>query len=311
MAYVDVEVLDESGRICPLCDKRIDFTFEGPGAFLGGYNSGKFNGYGRQDSVIHTMHVYAECGNNRVFVRAGKESGEMILKATMEGVAETEVRITSMECDGNALSKEAPQHLTPQYAKQAPVVTYGYEAIPKADAAKYVPLDKLYCKVLVNGQEPDTRGILSIVDHGAVVTYGYEAIPKADAAKYVPLDKLYCKVLVNGQEPDTRGILSIVDHGAIYSPILYILERMKSQKPQVFDYSYQDKVLTIHSGSHVVKAEVGRTHLLVNGEENLLNGQPYENAEGVFIVEINAVISYIEGVSAWYDDKINVFRIEW
>ncbi len=264
LAYVDVEVLDESGRICPLCDKRIDFTFEGPGAFLGGYNSGKFNGYGRQDSVIHTMHVYAECGNNRVFIRAGKEPGEMILKATMEGVAETEVRITSRECDGNALSKEAPQHLTPQYAKQAPVVTYGYEAIPKADAAKYVPLDKLYCKVLVNGQEPDTR-----------------------------------------------GILSIVDHGAIYSPILYILERMKSQKPQVFDYSYQDKVLTIHSGSHVVKAEVGRTHLLVNGEENLLNGQPYENADGVFIVEINAVISYIEGVSAWYDDKINVFRIEW
>ena len=51
--------------------------------------------------------------------------------------------------------------------------------------------------------------------------------------------------------------------------------------------------------------------LLVNGEENLLNGQPYENADGVFIVEINAVISYIEGVSAWYDDKINVFRIEW
>ena len=214
--------------------------------------------------MIHTMHVYAECGNNRVFIRAGKEPGEMILKATMEGVAETVVRITSRECDGNELSKEAPQHLTPQYAKQAPVVTYGHEAIPKSDAAKYVPLDKIYCKVLVNGQEPDTR-----------------------------------------------GILSIVDHDAIYSPILYILERMKSQKPQVFDYSYQDKVLTIHSGSHVVKAEVGRTHLLVNGEENLLNGQPYENADGVFIVEINAVISYIEGVSAWYDDKINVFRIEW
>ncbi len=112
LAYVDVEVLDESGRICPLCDKRIDFTFEGPGVFLGGYNSGKFNGYGRQDSVIHTMHVYAECGNNRVFIRAGKEPGEMILKATMEGVAETVVRITSRECDGNELSKEAPQHLT-------------------------------------------------------------------------------------------------------------------------------------------------------------------------------------------------------
>ena len=264
LAYVDVEVVDERGRVCPLCDNRIDFTFEGPGIFLGGYNSGKFNGYGRQDSVIHTMHVYAECGNNRVFIRAGKEAGEMILKANMEGVPEAEIHLTSVTCDIGALAKEEVQHLTPQYEAQAPIVTYGYEAIPEADAAKYVPLDKVYCKVLVNGQEPDTR-----------------------------------------------SILSVVDHGAIYSPILFILERMKSQKPQTFDYSYEDKVLTIRSHGHVVKAEVGRTHLLVDGEENLLNGQPYENEDGVFIVEINAVVPYIQGVTSWYDDKINVFRIEW
>ena len=61
----------------------------------------------------------------------------------------------------------------------------------------------------------------------------------------------------------------------------------------------------------MVKAEVGRTHLLADGEENLLNGQPYENEDGVFIAEINAIVPYIKGVSSWYDDKINVFRIEW
>ena len=256
--------MDEQGRVCPLCDRKITFSFEGPGVFLGGYNSGKFNGYGRHDSVIHTDHVYAECGNNRVFIRAGKEAGEMVLKAEMEGVPQAEIRVTSVSCDTSALAAEGPQHLTPEYGACAPEVSYGYEAIPEADAAKYVPLDKVYCKVLVNGQEPDTR-----------------------------------------------SILSIVDHGAIYSPILFILERMKSQKPEAFDYSYENKVLTIRSGGHVVQAEVGRTHLLVDGEENLLNGQPYENEDGVFIVEINAVVPYIQGVSSWYDDKINVFRIEW
>ncbi|MFR8033466.1 MAG: glycoside hydrolase family 2 protein [Lachnospiraceae bacterium] len=264
LAYVDVEAVDEQGRVCPLCDRKITFSFEGPGVFLGGYNSGKFNGYGRHDSVIHTDHVYAECGNNRVFIRAGKEAGEMVLKAEMEGVPQAEIRVTSVSCDTSALAAEGPQHLTPEYGACAPEVSYGYEAIPEADAAKYVPLDKVYCKVLVNGQEPDTR-----------------------------------------------SILSIVDHGAIYSPILFILERMKSQKPEAFDYSYENKVLTIRSGGHVVQAEVGRTHLLVDGEENLLNGQPYENEDRVFIVEINAVVPYIQGVSSWYDDKINVFRIEW
>lgn len=58
-------------------------------------------------------------------------------------------------------------------------------------------------------------------------------------------------------------------------------------------------------------AEVGRTFLLVDGEENLMSGQPYVNEDGVFIIEINAVITYIPGVRAYYDPKANVFRIEW
>lgn len=58
-------------------------------------------------------------------------------------------------------------------------------------------------------------------------------------------------------------------------------------------------------------AEVGRTFLLVDGEENLMSGQPYVNEDGVLIIEINAVITYIPGVRAYYDPKANVFRIEW
>ena len=49
--------------------------------------------------------------------------------------------------------------------------------------------------------------------------------------------------------------------------------------------------------------------VLVNGEKNLLNGQPYLTPQGV--LEINAVITYIQGVKASYDDKVNVFRINW
>ena len=41
--YSDVEVVDNEGRICPLCYDRIDFEIEGEAKFLGGYNSGRFN----------------------------------------------------------------------------------------------------------------------------------------------------------------------------------------------------------------------------------------------------------------------------
>lgn len=57
IAYVDIAVQDSAGRVCPLCDARIDFTLDGPAQFLGGYNSGRFAGHGHDDSVIHQNHV--------------------------------------------------------------------------------------------------------------------------------------------------------------------------------------------------------------------------------------------------------------
>jgi beta-galactosidase len=264
VAYVDVEVLDEQGRLCPLAFDRIDFTLEGEGVFLGGYNSGRFNGFGKEDSVIHQNHVYAECGNNRVFIRSTRSAGEIRLTAQMRGVPQAAVSLQSHSADTAPLALEQIQCLAPVYGDTAPASAYPFEAIPEADAAKYVPEDKIYCKVLVDGQEPDTR-----------------------------------------------GILSVYNHGSIYSPVLFILERIKNMRPELFDYSYDgDKqILTLTSGGNTVTAEKGRTHLLVNGEENLLNGEPYIHRDA-FIVEINAVISYIQGVVAYYDDNVRVFRIE-
>ncbi|CAM3553237.1 glycoside hydrolase family 2 protein [Marinicrinis lubricantis] len=265
IAYVDVEVLDEKGRLHPLASGRIDLGIEGEGILLGGYNSGRFNGYGKNDSVIHQHHVYAECGSNRVFIRSTRHAGQIRLTARMQGVPEAAFTLESQPVDIGSLTREMPQYLVPSYPDTAP------ERV-----------------------------------------YPFESIPEADQAKYNPEGKVYCKVVVDGEEPNTNGILSIVSHGSIYSPILFILERIKNDRPELFDYHYDDKrgILTITSGGTKVVAEKGRTHLLVNGEENLLHGEPYINDQGVFIVEINAVISYIQGVVSYYDERASLFRIE-
>lgn len=267
-AYIDISVLDEGGHICPLCDSKISFRVEGPAVFLGGYNSGRFKGPDKDDNVIHKDYVYAECGTNRVFLRSLKEPGQVVVTARMEdgegGVLESSVTLETVGVSKEALCVRMSQRQSSQ-AKEG-----SFHRMP-----------------------------------------AFEPVPQADAAKYVKPEGLFCKVLVNGQEPNTNGNLSKVDHGSIYSPVLFILEAMHRGRPEAFSYSYENKVLTIDSGEYHVEAEVGRTHLLVNGEENLLNGQPYENEDGILIVEINAIISYIQGVSAGYDEMANLFRIQW
>lgn len=265
IAYIDIQVIDNQGRICPLCDSRIDFLLEGEGSFLGGYNSGRFDGYGKDDSVIHENHVYAECGYNRVFIRSTRDAGELRLTAQMDGLAPVSLTWTSQ-----------PVNLS-DYALTT--LTVDYEAY-----SAQIP--------------PNTQYMPSIAE--------------ADTQKYIPEDQLYCKILINGQEPDTRGVRSVNKNGAIWGAVLCILDRLKDTIPDNFDYHYdsEKKRLTLTSDGHTIIAETGLTHLLVDGKENLMDGEPYISDSRQFVMEVSAIVSYVRGVKAYYDDKINVFRIE-
>lgn len=265
VAYIDVEVVDESGDICPLCYDKITFSLEGAGEFLGGYNSGRFQGFGKDDSVIHENHVYAECGNNRVFVRSTLHPGEIRLTAQMQGVKDATIIWESHPADLNTLSADAPVVWYEEYTK---------ETLP--------------------------------------AQVEFVSVSQADEAKYIKEDKLYCKILVNGQEPDQRGVRCVNENGCIWGNIVCILERLQGLPGVEFEYAYleQEKKLVLKSGKNEVEAEVGRTHLLVNGKENLMDGEPYLTEAKFFVMEVSAIVSFITGVTAWYDDKVNVFRIE-
>lgn len=262
IAYIDIEVVDKYGNICPLCYERIDFTLNGEGVFLGGYNSGYFDGYGKE-SVIHKPYVFAECGTNRVFIRSTKTQGKLELTARMANLPEAKICFESILADLSTLTS------------QNPICIYEpFENVP--DTAEFIP------------------------------------IAQADAVKYTPEQEPYCKILVNGQEPDTRGVRSVNKNGCIWGAVICILERLSSEHPNkfTFDYSPDEKCLTLISGDNNITAEAGRTHLLVNGKENLMDGEPYITQEGMFVMEVSAIISYIDGVTAYYDDKVEVFRIE-
>ncbi|MGN1369047.1 MAG: sugar-binding domain-containing protein [Aristaeellaceae bacterium] len=264
IACVDVEVVDAQGRICPLCDKKITFRVTGDAVFLGGYNSGRFDGNGRSDNVIHQDHVYAECGTNRVLLRAGKTPGEITLTASAEGLPGATLTCHSIPADTSALRPSAP------------VAMYDNPPALFDPAEDFIP-----------------------------------AIPEADAAKYTPDAECYCKIMVNGQEPDFRGVRAVNRNGAIWGNVLCIMERMKATDPARMDFTWDaaHQRLTLLSGGHTIIAQAGVTHLLVDGQESLMDGQPYVNENGILVMEVNAIAPHVMGASAQYDDKIGALRI--
>ena len=256
LACVDIEVVDDQGRICPLCDQKITFKLMGDAVFLGGYNSGRFDGNGRSDNVIHQDHVYAECGTNRVLLRAGHTPGEITLTATAKGLPDAVITLHSVP---------AAESLIADYTNPP-----------------YNPAENFF-----------------------------SPIAEADAAKYVPDAENYCKIMVNGQEPDFRGVRAVNRNGAIWGNVMCIIERMKSMFPDRLDYTWDaaSKRLTVHSGGREIIAQAGVTHLLVDGTENLMDGEPYVTDTGILVMEVNAIAPHVQGASAQYDDKIGALRI--
>jgi beta-galactosidase len=267
LVYFDVEVVDGDGRVCPLCFDRINFTLTGPAKFLGGYNSGKFNGFGRNDSVIHQNHVYAECGTNRVFARAGSETGEITLKAVMGTIA-AEATVRSVEISADVLVDKEPQILEASKVKSFTKNDYGFKPIPEADAVKYTPDSRVYCDFVING----------------------------------------------GEKIDQRARRAVYADGAIWGPLFIVLDKIRSTVPngrELLEYSYDElnRRVTVRTGGKEIIAEYGSSHLLVNGKENLMGGAPTLNRE-IFWMEVNAVISQIDWLTARYDTESNIYRID-
>lgn len=139
ICYIDVEVVDANGRVCPLAYDRIDFEFEGEGQFLGGYNSGTYG----ETSVIHKNYCYAECGVNRVFVRSSRTAGEFKLTAKMQGLPDAEIQVSSVEAvvaDGLSV--------VPQQA---------FEKNTKKEAAEKTLFGRLTAENIVSAKVRDRR----------------------------------------------------------------------------------------------------------------------------------------------------------
>lgn len=82
MALVQIEVVDQSGRRCPLDNRLINWKLEGPAEWRGGAAKSP-NG----DNCILDTTLPVEAGVNRVLVRSTTKPGQITLTATAKGLA--------------------------------------------------------------------------------------------------------------------------------------------------------------------------------------------------------------------------------
>ena len=150
IAIVQVEVVDQQGRRCPLDDRMIHFTLTGEGQWRGGIATRNNKDFQRDDSNrdkslldaanvknISDNYVLAtslpvECGVNRVLVRSTVNPGDMVIYASAEGLGRpVSVTLHTQPVTGNHLPAltlkgrldrgETP--LTPSYHDQMSTVS--------------------------------------------------------------------------------------------------------------------------------------------------------------------------------------------
>jgi beta-galactosidase len=102
VVLIDVEAVDAKGERCPTFQQRVDFELTGPGTWRGGYNSGKINS-------INNTFLDLEAGINRIAVRAGREPGQLTIRAQSVGLKPGSITVQSRAfAAGNGYSVVLP-----------------------------------------------------------------------------------------------------------------------------------------------------------------------------------------------------------
>lgn len=183
VAFFDVEITDEEGRVIPDMYTKLELSLSGSAAkgdgaavLKGGYNSGTAAwGDTTAEFPQHTLNnhseiAFTECGTNRIFVRAGRKEGDVILNinAPSLGLSNSSfVTVCPVDIDESGLTSIMPQAVvnadveprkeaeTPKQEIMMPL-RFASRVIFGEGGNAYVHKEddtRQYIKVYVNGEE--------------------------------------------------------------------------------------------------------------------------------------------------------------
>lgn len=102
MALLQVEVADSAGRRCPLDNRIVTFSIDGPAEWRGGIAQGP-------DNYILSTKLPVECGINRALIRSTTSAGTIKITATAHGLPAASISLKSIPVKvNNGLSDYIP-----------------------------------------------------------------------------------------------------------------------------------------------------------------------------------------------------------
>ena len=102
MALLHFEVVDAKGRRCPLDNRMVSFSIDGPAEWRGGIAQGP-------DNYILSTDLPVECGVNRALIRSTTVPGDIKITAKAEGLPDASISLKTLPVEvNNGLSKYIP-----------------------------------------------------------------------------------------------------------------------------------------------------------------------------------------------------------
>ncbi len=92
MALLHFEVVDAKGRRCPLDNRMVSFSVEGPAEWRGGIAQGP-------DNYILSTDLPVECGVNRALLRSTTQPGDIKITAKAEGLPTASISLKTIPVD--------------------------------------------------------------------------------------------------------------------------------------------------------------------------------------------------------------------
>ena len=307
IAMVDLSLVDSNGRVLPYASDKLEFslafepqtillratryggqanhesrTTSHEPLFMGGYNSGTFRGDEHHPSPIGTNWVRFECGETRVFLKAGFDPGKVVLTAKCENGIETAIELALKPNPVNPVNPvQKPQSYAPNQRDftVTPTAPQVREYKPKFDS-------KAVYTVLVGATQVDFHR------HGAKPLK-----PDANTGVVAPFGPV-----LRALEAEGAGI-----------KIEEVKNPKKVDKLPPYLRAFKPPYLKVTTADgHILECVKGETVIYYDAgaEKNLTNCEMTEDGRHELVGELMALLQYLKNVKVTIDDTLRLMTIE-